>query len=94
MLTYEQKAKFRISLNEKIGPIELILIPHRIMNRCIVHAKTDEAKSRLVFIAEQAGMETIKRHWVPGYKYPVEDKKHGFPIKDKKEGWFNKVKFW
>jgi len=77
MLSIKQQNKVFASV-KKLGPIEIILAPHRIANKCIVHARTAEAKSRLVQAVEILKCEDMKRHLLPGYDYPVEDKKHGY----------------
>ena len=66
---------------QKVGPIELILIPGRIQTRCILNARSDIAKQRLVLAAMLAAYEDMKRIHVPAYKYPRDDKKHNYKEK-------------
>ena len=65
----------------KLGLIEIVLVLHRIKTRCIKHAKTDMAKTRLVNLAEQVVYEKMKRNFVPHYHYPNYDKKHNYEYK-------------
>lgn len=65
------------SLN-KVGTIEIWLIPHRISSKCILNAKSDLSKKRLVQAAIWSENEIMKRLHVPGYEYPSEDKKHNY----------------
>lgn len=95
MLTIKQRHKIRDSLNKKVGPIEIILIPNRIQTRCIRSAKSDEAKSRLVFLALETTLEDMRRIYIPFYNFRKEDKKYGYPVKHPvKKDWFSKIKFW
>jgi hypothetical protein len=87
--------EIKLSLN-KVGPIELILIPHRILIKCIVNAKSNASKQRLVFAATQSMCEQMKRLHVRGYVYPRDDKKHNYKEKSTSEyiwegikGYFN-----
>lgn len=89
MLTYQQIAKRRETINRKVGPIELLLIPHRIERRCITRAKTDEAKQRLVSLAREIAYEDMKRLHVRAYDYPRQ-----FKEKTLGEWFIEKVKFW
>lgn len=45
----------------------MLLIPFHISKRCIVNAKTDECKARLVKAAELSAVEYMKRMHVKGY---------------------------
>lgn len=73
--------KLRKTLNGKVGSAYLILIPHWVTQRCIIAAKTSEAKQRLVTLALEATIEDMKRGWVPSYPHyqsrphPVVNKK-------------------
>lgn len=60
MLSTEQKQKVWHSL-KKVGIIEIFMIRRRIQNSCILNAKTDEAKLRLVNIAIESTIEDMNR---------------------------------
>ena len=94
MLTYTQRRKCRESINKKVGPIELLLIPHRIEKRCITYAKTDEAKQRLVGLVTTIAQEDMARLHVRAYPRPVYDRKHNYREKTLGEWFMEKVKFW
>lgn len=50
-----------------INGSKMYLIPFHISKRCIVNAKTDECKARLVKAAELSAVEYMKRLHVKGY---------------------------
>jgi hypothetical protein len=53
-------SKIRSSL-QKVDDVALLLIPHRIAHRCIVAAKTNDAKIKLVSTALYLKDESIRR---------------------------------
>jgi hypothetical protein len=48
----------------KLEPYEMILVPHRIGHRCILAAKTNIAKQRLVEAAVWITTEDMRRMWM------------------------------
>ena len=54
---------------------DLIMMQHRIATRCILNAKTDECKTRLVRLVERSVQEDMKRiqnpRLDPSYKEPT-----------------------
>lgn len=77
MLNWKQQNKIFKSVN-KIGPIEILRAPSRIARECVINAKTDEARSRLVQTTEILAIEHMKRLHVRGYEYPRDDKKYDY----------------
>jgi len=51
-----------------LSSIDLLLLPHKVKTRCILKAKTDEAKRRLVLLVILAVTEDVKRIFIRGYK--------------------------
>jgi hypothetical protein len=88
--------KISDGLNKKVNSIELTLIPHRIKSNCIIKAKTNQSKEKLVEVAVQAAFEQSKRTHVYGYEYFVDKKNNhkdqGFfaLLWDEIKGLFNK----
>lgn len=73
MLSTEQKEKAWRSL-KKVSQIEIFMIRRRIQNSCILNAKTNEAKLRLVNIAIESTIEDMNRLY--GVTFKVKDKKY------------------
>ena len=57
MITPEQRQKISYAIENKINPIELVLLPHVIQTKCILNAKTNSCKERLVLTAVMAAYE-------------------------------------
>lgn len=47
----------------KLEPYMTVLIPHRIAHRCILRAKTDESKKRLVEASIWIATEDMRQLW-------------------------------
>lgn len=50
-----------------IDGVRLILIPHKIQHRCIIKARTDKAKQRLIHATTMAVYEEMRRLHIPWY---------------------------
>lgn len=49
---------------EKLSDMDLLLVTHRISTKCILNAKSDLAKTRLVQVAMYMGAQSAARFWI------------------------------